>query len=132
MENTINNDETSGYIPGVCNIGREEINARKKTMYFSLVLLVVTIIVLELVHANHWWGISVFILATSFAVSFQQVYFKFCVNFGMRGVFNFGDMDKTFTVEQKEYYKKDRAKAMKMIIVGILFGAIVSLIFYFV
>jgi len=120
------------YIPGVCNIGKLEIKARTKTMYFSLILLLADIIILELLHANHWWGLTVFIFAASFAVSFQQVYFKFCVNFGMRGVFNFGDMGKTFTVEQKEYYDKDRAKALKMIIAGIVFGAMVILIYCFV
>ena len=132
MENIMETEDSNKYIPGVCNIGKEEIKARRKSMYISFSLLVVDIIVLELLHANHWWGITVFVLATSFAVSFQQVYFKFCVNFGMRGVFNFGDLGKTFTSEQKEFYQKDRAKALKMIISGVVFGLIVSLVYWFV
>ncbi len=49
----------------------------------------------------------------------------------MRGVFNFGDMGKTFTVEQKEDYKKDRTKEWKMIIAGIIFGIVFAVVFYF-
>jgi len=131
LENTIESENENQYIPGVCNIGKEEITARKKSLYISLALFVVDIIVLELLHANHWWGITVFVLAASFAVSFQQVYFKFCVNFGIRGVFNFGDLGKTFTSEQKEYYQKDRAKALKMIVTGITFGIVIAVIYYF-
>ena len=49
----------------------------------------------------------------------------------MKGIFNFGDLGKTFTVEQKEDYKKDRAKAQKMIAAGIIFGILLAVAFYF-
>jgi len=128
----IGSENTNQYIPGVCNIGKEEIKGRKKSVYFALALLVVVVLLIELLHANHLWRLIIFIPVASFAVSFQQVYFKFCVNFGMRGVFNFGDIGKTFTSDQKEYYRKDRAKALKMIIVGVLIGIAAAVIYYFI
>jgi hypothetical protein len=52
------------------------------------------------------------------------------VAFGLKGVFNFGDIGKTYSVEQKEYFQKDRMKARKMIGIGILFGVFLTTLFY--
>ena len=119
------------YIPGVCNIGKKEIQQRRNGIFFALALLIVVVVLLEVFKADKLWRLIVFLPATSLAVSFQQWYFKFCVGFGMKGVFNFGDLGKTFTVEQKEYFQKDRAKATKMIVAGIVFGLVLTLIYYF-
>jgi hypothetical protein len=119
------------YIPGTCNIGPAEIKARRIAAMFAAILSVVLIIVLMLLHADKLWRLTLFFPATSVAISFQQVYFHFCVRFGLKGVFNFGDLGKTFTVDQKENFKKDRMKAQKMIIQGIIFGLVISLLFYF-
>lgn len=118
------------YIPGTCNIGPQEINARKKFAFFSAGLSLILIAALLGFHVDKIWRLTLFIPAVSFGVGFQQWYNKFCVNFGLRGVFNFGDIGKTFTVEQQENYKKDRAKAWKMINIGIAFGVIVTVLFY--
>ncbi len=120
----------SEYIPGTCNIGPAEIKARRNVAIISTILSIVIIILLVVLHANKLWRLTLFIPATSVAVSFQQVYFHFCVNFGLRGVFNFGDIGKTFTVDQQENFKKDRMKAQKMIATGIFFGLVLALLFY--
>jgi hypothetical protein len=119
------------YIPGTCNIGPAEIKARRNSAIFSTVLSIVLIILLIVLHVSKLWRLTLFIPAASFAVGFQQWYFKFCVAFGMKGIFNFGDIGKTFTVEQQEDYKKDRAKAQKMIAAGIIFGILLAVAFYF-
>ncbi len=118
------------YIPGTCNIGPAEIKARRNVAYISALLSIVLIILLIVLHADKLWRLTLFPLATSAAISFQQWYFHFCVNFGLKGVFNFGDIGKTFTVEQKENFQKDRAKAWKMIITGIIIGLITTSVFY--
>jgi len=118
------------YVPGTCNIGPSEIKARKKSAVFAIVLGVAIIILLLMLHADKIWRLILFIPAASVGITFQQVYYKFCVAFGMKGVFNFGDMGKTYSVEQKEYFKKDRAKARKMIIIGIIVGVVVAILFY--
>ena len=98
---------------------------------FSAVLTIAVIVLLLTLDTNKVWRLMLFIPAASLGVSFQQWYFKFCVAFGIKGVFNFGDIGKTFSIEQKENYKKDRIKAWQMILSGMLFGLIVALIFYF-
>ena len=131
QENKNNNDSDNNYIPGACNIGREEIKRRKMATIFSAVLTIAVIVLLLTLDTNKVWRLMLFIPAASLGVSFQQWYFKFCVAFGIKGVFNFGDIGKTFSIEQKENYKKDRIKAWQMILSGMLFGLIVALIFYF-
>jgi hypothetical protein len=65
------------------------------------------------------------------AIGFLQARLKFCVNFGMRGVYNFDDPGKTFTVEQQEDLKKDRAKSMRMITIGIMIGVLIAIVYFF-
>lgn len=120
------------YIPGVCNIGKKEIERRKKAVFLSIMLSILFITLIQWLGINKEWRLLLFIPAASLGVSFQQWYFKFCVAFGIKGVFNFGNIGDSFTVEQKEYFKKDRIKAWKMIISGMLFGGIAALIFYYV
>ena len=131
MENEIENVGTK-YIPGVCNIGKAELNRRKNGVFLSLTLLVINVVILQLLPHDKIWNLTVFLTVSYFAISFQQWYFKFCVKFGLQGVFNFGDMGKTFTVEQQEFYKKDRAKAIKMISSGIIIGIFAAVIYYMV
>lgn len=118
------------YIPGTCNIGPAEIKNRKNFAAYSAILSVVVIILLLIFHVDKIWRLTLFIPAASFGVGFLQWYNKFCVSFGLKGVFNFGDIGKTFSVEEKENYAKDRMKAQKMIIIGIIFGIIISALFY--
>ena len=118
------------YVPGTCNIGPAEIKKRRNSAVFSAVVAIAVIVLLELIQADKTWRLILFIPAASFGVGFLQWYNKFCVAFGMKGIFNFGDIGKTFSVEQKENFQKDRAKAWKMIITGIMFGLLVAIIFY--
>lgn len=120
----------SEYIPGTCNIGPPEIKKRRNGAIFSAVLAIAVIILLEIIQPDKAWRLILFIPAASFGVGFQQWYNKFCVAFGIKGIFNFGDIGKTFSVEQKENFQKDRIKAWKMIITGIGFGLLMAIIFY--
>jgi hypothetical protein len=120
----------SEYIPGTCNIGHKELKARKNVAIFSAVLTIVVIALLLIFHADKLWRLILFIPATSSIISFQQWYNKFCVKFGLAGVFNFGEIGKTFSVEQKENFQKDRSKAWKMINIGIVLGLILAILFY--
>jgi hypothetical protein len=120
------------YIPGTCNIGLAEIKARKNTAIVSAALSLVLIILLLVLHADKFWRLTLFIPAASVGIGFQQWYNKFCVRFGLKGVFNFGDMGKIFSVEQKENFEKDRSKAWKMIIQGMVFGLLMAIIFYII
>jgi amino acid transporter len=119
------------YVPGTCNIGPKEMKKRKVASVISLMLTIVTIVLLLFSHADKTWRLLLFIPLAALIVNLQQWYFHFCVNFGMRGVFNFDNPGKLDTVEQAEFRRKDRNKAIQMIAVGIFFGLVGALLFYF-
>lgn len=119
------------YIPGTCNIGLAEIQRRRDGAIFSFLLSIIVIVFLITTDANRIWRLILFIPASSFAISFQQWYLKFCVAFGLKGLFNFGEIGKTDSVQEAEFRKKDRAKASKMILLGTSFGLVVAVIFYY-
>ena len=50
------------------------------------------------------------------AIGFLQAYMHFCAYFGFASLFNFGDVGKTYTVQQAEFRSKDRSKAWQIVI----------------
>lgn len=126
----VENLDTGGYIPGTCNIGKAEIKRRRNGAIFSAILTIVCIFLLQAFEVDRLWRLVVFIPAASFGISLLQWYLRFCVGFGMKGVFNFGDIGKTFSVEQEENFRKDRAKAIRMIVAGVLIGAAITIIYF--
>lgn len=100
------------YQPGVCNIGPAEIRRRRAGGWAGLA---VTVIYLVLAFALGWaapWRLLVFIPAMMAATGFLQAAFHFCVNFGTRGLFNFGELGTQESVHEAEYRKADRRKAL--------------------
>lgn len=120
------------YIPGTCNIGKQEMIKRRNgaiTAGISAVLIATGLLV---AHLDKNWRLIIFLPLISFFIGIQQWYFKFCVGFGMKGLFNFGDLGHVNNVEAQEMHKADRNKALKMIITGIILAAAVTAGFYLV
>lgn len=119
------------YIPGTCNIGDKEIAHRKAPLKYSLIVCAVLIAFIQLAGLSKGWRLLLFIPASIVAITFQQCYFKFCVSFGLRGLYNFGEVGKLNTVEQANDAKKDRAKTWQMIGLAVLFGILTTVAYYF-
>jgi hypothetical protein len=130
--NNLQNEDMDRYIPGTCNIGKEEVKKRRNGMVFAAVLAIIIVAVLLFTHADKLWRFFIFFPLVSFAVGFQQTIFKFCVGFGLKGIFNFKDLGESITVEEAEMRRLDKAKATKMIVTGILFGLVLTVLFYFI
>jgi hypothetical protein len=109
------NSSNEKYIPGTCNMGREEIKRRKAGGWAGLVLTVIAITLLLWFSAPHWMRLAVFIPAVMGATGFIQAYNKFCVYFGFGHMFNLGEVGKTDTIDQKEFRAKDRARAWQLL-----------------
>lgn len=119
-------ENTNYYIPGTCNIGPKQLVGRKRTSILAAALSISLILFLLIFRVDKVWRLTLFLPAATFGVTFQQWYYKFCVAIGMKGIFNFG---QKFTAEQKENFKKDRIKVLKMLAVGILFGIVITALF---
>ncbi len=119
------------YIPGVCNMGREEIKRRKTGGWTGLILTLVAIFLLWWLDVSKWWRLVVFLPSVMGATGFIQAYTQFCVYFGFGHLFNFGDVGKTDSIEQKEFRTKDRARAWQLLSYALGAGLIITVTVYF-
>ena len=118
--------EKEKYIPGVCNIGKAEIERRSSKLKLGIILLVViTFLFLYLPYAA--WLFSILIgLACYNSILIFQIRQKFCIAFGMFSVFNFDALSsRKVKVESNEYQRLDRLQVVKIL----AFSMISTLIF---
>lgn len=94
-------------------------------------LTVWAIALIEILDLGKWWRLPMVILFTLSAIGIQQVYFKFCYVFGLKGLYGLNEIGKTQTVEEEEYRRADRQKAQRMIISSILIGILLTAIYFF-
>lgn len=120
------------YIPGVCNIGRAEVKLRKAIGWIGLMITAALWIALKMAGVSAAWRLVLFLPATVAAIGFLQAAWHFCANFGLRGVLNFGpNVGKTDTVQEAEFRRQDRRKALQIISLSMLAGAVVAAAAYF-
>ncbi len=114
------------YIPGVCNIGPQEIRRRKQAGWMGLLTTVTLWAVFIWFDVSPLWRLTLFIPAMMAAIGFQQAYMRFCVYYGFARVFNFEEIGKTSSTQQAGFQDKDGRKAWQIIIVSILVGLVIS------
>lgn len=120
------------YVPGVCNIGRAEVRLRKLVGWIGLAVTLVLWTALVAAGASAAWRLTLFVPASVAAIGYLQAAWHFCANFGLRSVLNFGpNVGKTDTVEQSEFRRQDRRKALEIIGLSLLAGAAVAAVAYF-
>jgi len=120
------------YIPGVCNIGRAEVKLRKAIGWVGLMITAALWIALKMAGVSAAWRLVLFVPAAIASIGFLQAAWHFCVNFGLRGALNFGpNVGKTDTVQEAEFRRQDRRKALQIISLSMLAGAVVAAVAYF-
>ncbi|VVB97231.1 Uncharacterised protein [uncultured archaeon] len=120
------------YIPGACNIGKSEIERRKRAGWIGLIAAIILYALFVYYDVTRIWRLIIFIPATAAAIGFLQARMHFCAYFGMVGVFNFGsEVGKTDTVEQAEFRAADRRKAWQIIIYSVFIGAVTVVVVYY-
>lgn len=103
-------NNTYNYIPGRCNIGKEEANKWKQVGIAGLILTVIAYFLF--VHFDVSKGIRflIFIPAAVSAISLLQAHMRFCVYFGLAEIFNFDSLGISSKVENNECVKKDKKR----------------------
>ncbi len=107
------------YVPGTCNIGKKGVQKRRNAAIFGLVIFVLTVLLFQSTHAPAYYRVAVFFPLFISVLGFVQTRNKFCVAFGVMGVFSFSDKSETTTIEQQAYLKQDRKRATIMILQSI-------------
>jgi len=116
------------YVPGVCNIGPEEITRRRNIGIIGLLIAIVLFVVLFVTHVSPWWRLFVFLPAAMSASGFLQAYFHFCSGYAQKGLFNLGALGSTQKVSDEASVKKDKQKGMDIMIYSLLVGIVVTVI----
>ena len=119
---------TSNYIPGACNIGKEEINKRKQFGVIGLILTILTYSLFVYFEASRGVRFLTFIPAVISAIGFLQARMRFCVYYGLAEMFNFDSLGKPSKVENDEFVKKDKKRVRLIIYSSVLIGVVVGLI----
>lgn len=123
-------ETSSGYLPGVCNIGSREIMRRRAVGIAALVFALIsgyTLYAADDLTKSARWGVF-FPLFVS-AIGFIQARSKFCLAYGLAGTFNFGkigDMERVFDAESK---KSDRSKALLILVQSAIIAGVTTAIF---
>ncbi len=116
------------YVPGVCNIGPEEIARRRNLGWIALAIILALLLALVLTGVNSWWRLFVFFPATVSASGFLQAYFHFCVGFARLGVFNFGSVGETHNIADEFSKTKDKRKGNQITLYAVLIGGVTAII----
>jgi hypothetical protein len=119
---------SSEYIPGVCNIGPQEVGVRKMVGWISLAIFVVLLALLIWSGANPLWRLFVFFPAMMSASGFLQAHFHFCSGYALRGVFNFGSVGQATKIPDATLKMKDKSKGNSILLYSILIGIAVAII----
>lgn len=119
------------YIPGVCNIGPEEIKMRSRVGWMGLAATMLVGGMLFYLGAPATTRLVLVLPAFVAAIAFLQAVMHFCVAFASSGLFN---MDKaagqTESVEKAEYRKADQKKAVSIYIYSALIAIVVAVAAY--
>mgnify|MGYP001766258656 CR=1 FL=1 len=120
------------YIPGVCNIGDEEIKKRKQAGWGGLIATIVLWGLFIWFNTPQIWRLTLFFPAMMSAMGFLQAYMHFCAYFGFASLFNFGDVGTTDSIQQAEFRAKDKKKAWQIVMYSVLIGLAVAIIAFLV
>ena len=102
------------YLPGSCNIGKNEIRQRQIVAVIGAILTLVAGAGLLSNEDPNPPRFFIFFPALIFAIGFVQSRKKFCLAYGFAGTFNFGKLGKASRVASAADRKADRKTAINI------------------
>ena len=118
------------YIPGACNLGKDEIRSSQIVALFGLFLTISSVIGILAADQGRSIRFSIFIPAMIFSVGFVQSRSKFCLAYGLAGTFNFDRLGKVSRVQSAQDRKADRKTAIVILLKSAALAAAITLVFF--
>ena len=118
------------YIPGTCNIGAGEIRQRQVVAVIGLLLFIASSITLFTVDAPLGTRLALFFPLMMASIGWVQSRKKFCLAYGFAGTFNFGKLGQLSRVHDKNALRADRSTALKILLQGLAYAALVTAVIY--
>jgi len=127
-DNSLNTDSSDEfeYIPGVCNIGVREIRRRQLVGGIGLFLTITTVFGFYHQHSSQIARLGTFLPALVMSIGYLQERKKFCLGFGISGLFNFGSLGNAKRVISEADRKIDREAAIRLFFQAALIAAAVT------
>jgi accessory gene regulator protein AgrB len=125
--------EAQSYIPGVCNINRQEIASRRKLGHIGLAVFIVLLIIFFAMSLSIYFRVVLFLPAYLSATGYLQARNKFCVGYAAAGQENASEgSTKANDILSADFKNKDQKKArimnMQAFLIALLLTIIVILI----
>ena len=119
------------YIPGTCNIGKDEITRRKRVAAIGGVATILGAISIINKYPNPGPRIWLFLPALVFSIGWIQSKKKFCLAYGFMGVFNFGKSGQMQKALSQDDQAADRTTAFSILGQAIVLAFAITGLIYF-
>jgi hypothetical protein len=116
------------YLPGGCNIGPAEIARRVRVGHVGVAATVLLAVILWALDAARPWRLTLALPASMAAAGYLQARFRFCFDFGFRGVYNFDALGHEQRVVAEEARAADRRRAVQLAAASAGIGLAVALL----
>ncbi len=127
----MDNSETK-YIPGECNIGKEQVDRRIRFGWIGFVMTIGLWGTFILFRVPAIFRITLFVPAFVSALGFLQGLMHFCVYFALKGIYNMkSKSSKNEIIMWLPLMKKDKRRARELLVYTILIAMVVAMIAYF-
>lgn len=119
------------YVPGVCNIGRQETKLRHALGWIAAAVGLVLLIMLTALKAAAMWRLALFFPTFVSALGFLQARRGFCVKYGLAGAFNFGDIiGRATNVTVIDDRRQDRHTSLLILAQAVAIATLVAVAAY--
>lgn len=118
------------YLPGTCNIGPREIRRRQMIGGIGLFLTISTVFGYYHQHSSRMARFGTFLPALIMSIGYLQGRKKFCLGFGLSGLFNFGTLGNTRRVISEVDRKIDRSAAIRLFIEAAALAAVITVLVF--
>jgi hypothetical protein len=116
----------SNYQAGACNIGPSEIKRRRQGALVGAILFAITTVLFVVTDASTSTRLVTFIPALLFAVGMIQSKRRFCVAYGLMGVFSFEKLGDTKKVTVNQDLKADKKYAVKLLLQSVAIAIVLT------
>lgn len=120
--------KTPEYLPASCNIGHAEVKRRQA---FGILAAIVSLgywLISILMHAPHGIRALVFFPLVMATIGWFQSRRKFCLAYGILGVFNFGKLGEATPIMDPVLKSADRAYAFRILAKSACIAAVFALL----
>lgn len=108
----------SDYVAGSCNIGSSEIHRRYQVAIIGFITYVAMAFYVIFTNASTFLTLATFAPAMAASIGFNQARRKFCLAYGLMGVFNFNSGNDVSKVKDPIALAADRAYAIKILLIS--------------